>query len=116
MFEDVRVLLFEKTSGFLRFEIDVHGTCSAGASALVSLRSRLETLVERLEASPRELSSVVAVEVLPLDWGFEKRVFSGVFLKWLRGNKQRGFQKIMFFNWKYSESLSTRDFGVQWLP
>ena len=27
------------------------GTCSAGASALVSLRSRLETLVERLEAS-----------------------------------------------------------------
>jgi len=40
-----------RTGQGAEFEMDVHGTCSAGASALVSLRSRLETLVERLEAT-----------------------------------------------------------------
>lgn len=30
---------------------EVHGTCSAGATALLTLRSRLESLVERLEAT-----------------------------------------------------------------
>eukprot|EP00435_Cladocopium_sp_Y103_P067042 s221_g29.t1 len=32
-------------------EQEVHGTCSAGATALLTLRSRLESLVERLEAT-----------------------------------------------------------------
>lgn len=79
--------------------MDVHGTCSAGASALVSLRSRLETLVERLEA-------------LPLDffhWGFEE---GHVFRRLNRLMEKTRLsilkkKQCYFLTWKYSKSSST---------
>lgn len=94
--------------------MDVHGTCSAGASALVSLRSRLETLVERLEASwcfPLNCSSITVLK---------NDMFSGVWIGWWK--KQGccfGKKNMLFFDLEVFLKVhqqSTCDFGIQSLP